>query len=147
MLSLKNSLNKYPSLSIYFKTYRKEVMAMDLKEIMQQQKFAVVGDTLNEEKYAYKIKNGLKNNGYAVYPVGKEISSLNNIPDEVDIIDLCINPVKGLSLVKACKKPFKCIVIQPGAESEELFSYLNQNNLPYIEGCLLVGLSLYSKIK
>lgn len=120
---------------------------MDLKEIMQQQKFAVVGDTINEEKYAYKIKNGLQNNGYSVYPVGKELSSLNNIPDEVDIIDLCINPVKGLSLVKECKKPFKCIVIQPGAESEELLSYLTQNNLPYIEGCLLVGLSLYSKDK
>lgn len=120
---------------------------MDLKEIMQQQKFAVVGDTLNEEKYAHKIKDGLHDKGYEVYPVGKELPSLNSIPEEVDVIDLCINPVKGLSLVKEYKKPFKCIVIQPGAESEELLCYLDENRLPYIEGCLLVGLSLYSKDK
>ena len=29
---------------------------MDLSEIMRQQTFAVVGDTLNSEKYAAKIK-------------------------------------------------------------------------------------------
>lgn len=118
---------------------------MDLKEIMNQSTFAVVGDTTNEEKYACKIKEGLLENGYEVYPVGKEISSLNKIAEDVDIIDLCINPVKGLSLIKECDKPFKCIVIQPGAESEELISYLKENELPYVESCLLVGLSLYGK--
>ena len=29
---------------------------MDLEQIMQMNTFAVVGDTLNPEKYAYKIK-------------------------------------------------------------------------------------------
>lgn len=33
---------------------------MDLQEVMEQQTFAVLGDTLNVEKYAYKIKQGLK---------------------------------------------------------------------------------------
>lgn len=46
---------------------------MDLKEIMQQHTFAVAGDTLNEEKYAYKIKHGLLEHGYNVYSVGKEL--------------------------------------------------------------------------
>lgn len=114
---------------------------------MQQHVFAVVGDTLNEEKYAYKIKHGLLEHGYCVYPVGKELTSLNEIPGEIDIIDLCIHPVKGLALMKECKRNFQCIVIQPGAESEELLTYLNEQNLPYIEGCVLVGLSLYAKDK
>ena len=48
-------------------------------------------------------------------------------------------------MIKKCRKSFKCIVIQPGAESEELISYLNEKNLPYIQGCLLVGLRLYAK--
>lgn len=117
---------------------------MDLKEIMEQKIFAVVGDTLNSEKYAYKIKQGLLEHGYTVHSVGKELKSLNDIQEEIDIIDLCINPVKGLALIRECKKNFKCIVIQPGAESEELIAYLNEKNLPYIEGCLLVGLSLYA---
>ena len=32
---------------------------MELKEIMDYQHFIVVGDTVNEEKYAYKIKHEL----------------------------------------------------------------------------------------
>ena len=120
---------------------------MELPEIMQQQVFAVAGDTLNSEKYAYKIKQGLLEHGYTVHAVGKELKSFNDIPGEIDIIDLCINPVKGLALIKECNKHFKCIVIQPGAESEELLSYLNEKNIPYIEGCVLVGLSVYAKDK
>ena len=103
---------------------------MDLQEIIQQETFALAGDTLNEEKYAYK-----------------ELAGFNDIPDDIDIIDLCINPVKGLSLIKECTRPFKCIVIQPGAESDELLAYLDEKKLPYIQGCLLVGLSLYAKDK
>lgn len=120
---------------------------MDMKEIMQQDVFVVVGDTIKEEKYAYKIKNELIQNGYTAFGVGKEKASINEVEDEIDIIDLCINPIRGLQLIKECNKKFKFIVIQPGAESQELFDYLNENKIPYMEGCLLVGLSLYSKSK
>jgi predicted CoA-binding protein len=118
---------------------------MNLKQIMQKQNFAVVGNTLNPEKYAYKIKEELLRKGYCVSAVGKELASLNDVAGRIDIIDLCINPVKGLALMKECKKTFDCIVIQPGAESAELFAYLDENNLPYIEGCLFVGLALYAR--
>lgn len=118
---------------------------MDLQQIMQQKTFAVLGDTLNSEKYAYIIKHRLIEKGYKVYCVGKELSSVNDIDDEIDIIDLCINSAKGIQLLKECKKDFKCVVIQPGAESEEIINYLKENNIDYIEGCLLVGLSLYAK--
>ena len=118
---------------------------MDMKEIMSQKTFAVLGNTLLEDKYAYKIKKGLIDKGYNVYAVGKELESLNDIPEEIDIIDLCIHPVKGLALLKENKKKFKMIVIQPGAGDDALYEYLKENNLPYIDGCLLVGLSLYAK--
>ncbi len=115
---------------------------MDMQEIMKQKTFAVLGDTLNEEKYAYKIKNELIENGYKVYSVGKELSSVNDIEDDIDIIDLCIHPVKGLKLIQECKKDFKCIVIQPNASDENLLKYFDENNIPYIDGCLLVGIKL-----
>lgn len=35
---------------------------MDLKEIMDCKVFAVVGNTVSEDKYAYKIKTGLIEN-------------------------------------------------------------------------------------
>lgn len=118
---------------------------MTLQEIMQQKRFAVVGNTINPEKYAYKIKHELLQNGYKAFGVYKEFSSLNDISDEIDVIDLCINATLGLSILKECRKKFKCVVIQPGAEGDELIQYLKENNIDYLEGCLLVGLKLYSQ--
>ena len=118
---------------------------MTLEEIMNQTSFAVLGDTRNPEKYACKIKNQMLAAGYTVYPVGKELASLNDIEGELDVIDLCIHPAKGLKLMQECRKQFKTIVIQPGASSPELVAYLEEKKLPYIDGCLLVGLSLYAK--
>ncbi|WP_163467888.1 CoA-binding protein [Fusobacterium sp. IOR10] len=116
---------------------------MNLKEAMQMKNFVVVGDTINEKKYAYKIKNQLLAKEYNVAAVGKELKSINEVDFDIDILDLCINPVAGLKLLKENKKTFKNIVIQPGAESEEIIKYLRENKLPYIESCLLVGLRLY----
>lgn len=116
---------------------------MDLKEIMEQKSFAVVGDTINEEKFAYKIKQKMKKHGYDVFSVGKELASINDITQDIDVIDLCIHPAKGLKLMQECTKSFKAIVIQPGAASEELKAYLDEKQYPYIESCLLVGLRQY----
>lgn len=118
---------------------------MDLIEVMQQNTFVVVGDTINEEKYAYKIKTELIRNGYNTFGVWKEYESLDGIEEEIDIIDLCINPKWGLKYIQECNKKYKCIVIQPGAESQELIQYLTEMKIPFIEGCLLVGLRLYAK--
>lgn len=118
---------------------------MDLEKTMKEKSFAVVGDTLNEKKYACIIKNKLLDNNYKVFSVGKELKSLNDINDDIDIIVLCINSKEGLRLMKECKKSFKNIVIQPGAESEELIDYLKEKDYPFINGCILVGLSLYKK--
>ena len=118
---------------------------MNLKEVMQHQRFVVVGDTLNPEKYACMIKKKMRDAGYTVYPVGKELPSINDIACPIDIIDLCIHPAKGLKLMQENRKPFKCVVIQPGAESPELLSWLEEEKIPYIQGCLLVGLATYAK--
>ena len=118
---------------------------MELREIMQQKNFVVLGDTLNPEKYAYKIKKGLEEKGYNVSGVGKDLASINDVEGDIDIIDLCIHPVKGLKLLKECKKDFKMIVIQPGASDVELVTYLRENKIPFLDGCLLVGLKLYGR--
>lgn len=116
---------------------------MNLKETMKMKKFVVIGDTLNEKKYACKIKQKLLEKGYEVASVGKELGSINEVEFDIDVLDLCINPKIGFKLLKENKKKFKNIVIQPGAESEEIIEYLEENKLPFIEGCLLVGLRLY----
>ncbi len=120
---------------------------MELKEIMQLNNFVVVGNTILEDKYAYKIKHELLNAGYHVECVGKELDSINDVKEEIDVLDLCINPVLGLKLLKENVKKIKVVVIQPGAESEEIISFLKEKQIDYLEGCLLVGLRLYKKEK
>lgn len=109
---------------------------MKMSEVMRQQTFAVVGDTLNTQKFACKIKYDLRANGYIAWPVGKELASINDIPEEIDIIDLCINPKEGIRLLKECEKKVKGVVLQPGAGSDEIRTYLAQENIPYIDDCV-----------
>ena len=87
----------------------------------------------------------MANNGYDVQCVGKELASINDAEGEVDIVDLCIHPVKGLELLKACEKPFKSVVLQPGAGSDEIRAYLTEQQIPFIDGCLLVGLAAFPR--
>lgn len=116
---------------------------MHLEQVMKQKNFVVIGNTLKEDKFAYKIKHAMLDHGYHVEAVGKELASINDVEGDIDVLDLCINSTEGLRLLKECKKDFKSIVIQPGAEGPELISYLEENKIPYINGCLLVGLTLY----
>ena len=48
-------------------------------------------------------------------------------------------------LLKENTKPIKAVVIQPGAESTDLIAFFEEAKIPYINGCLLVGMSLYKK--
>ncbi len=114
---------------------------MTLKDIMKYKSFCVVGDTINNEKKAYEIKHELLKNNYNVVCVGKELPSLNDTKD-IDVIDLCIHPAKGINLLKEYKLKPKAVLIQPGAQSEEIINFLIENNIPYLEGCALIGLTL-----
>jgi predicted CoA-binding protein len=116
---------------------------MNLMEMMECKSFAVVGNTITEGKYAKKIKDNLLHYGYDVYPVYKEIKDINTIEEDIDIIDLCINPVLGLEILKGCRKDYKGVLIQPGAESDDIKEYLTSINKPYLEGCALVGIARF----
>ncbi len=116
---------------------------MTLKEVMNLSNFVIVGNTINEQKYAFKIKKELIKAGYNVECVGKELNSINDVSFEIDVLDLCINSVLGLKYLRECNKNMKIVVIQPGAESDGIREYLDENNIEYIEACLLMGLSLY----
>lgn len=119
---------------------------MDMKNILDFNNFVVVGDTLNVNKYAYKIKKELLNNNYNVCGVGKELASINEVGFDIDVLDLCINPSLGIKLLKENNKKIKIVVIQPGAQSDEIKTFLNENKICYVEDCLFAGLKLYKNI-
>lgn len=116
---------------------------MELKDILSYKNIVVVGDTLNSEKTAYQIKKKLIENNYNVFPVYKEILDINDV-ENIDLIILCINPIKGLQILKSLKKDFKAVLIQDGASSEDIINYLNEAKKPYIHGCMLQAIRFYA---
>lgn len=49
---------------------------MQLKEIMNKQNFVVVGNTINEDKYAYKIKKAYKIVATMFWPLVRNYNQL-----------------------------------------------------------------------
>ncbi|TCO74534.1 CoA-binding protein [Marinisporobacter balticus] len=121
---------------------------MNGQEMLTYKNWAVAGDVLNPSKYAYKIKNRLTDAGYKVLlvnPRGKSeevFSDLKEIKEKVDVIDLCINPHVGIKIMKeAYTLGINKVLIQPGAESEEILSFCKEKDIAYITSCVLVELA------
>lgn len=117
------------------------------QEMLKQRNWAVVGDVLNQNKFAAIIKERLIKNNYRVFPVNprsksEEVyKSLKEINGDIDVIDLCINPKTGLEIVReAHELGIKKIFIQPGAGSEDIIKFCQEQGMDVFEGCVLVEL-------
>jgi len=118
------------------------------EQMMEFKNWAVVGDVLNEEKYAYKIVRRLEKGDYNVTKVNPRSNSdqvyksLKDIKEKIDVIDLVIHPKVGIDVMKEAKEVgIDKVLIQPGAESEEILEYCKENNIHAFQGCALVELS------
>jgi predicted CoA-binding protein len=120
---------------------------MRAQDFLNYKKWAVAGDVLNSSKYAHKIFNSLKAAGYnavGVNPRASEGEVYKNLREAgvVEVLDLCINPRSGIEIVKEAKElGIKYVLIQPGAESDEILTYCSENDIVAIEGCALVELA------
>lgn len=119
---------------------------MILKEMMEMKNWVVVGDVVNKSKFAHKIMKALESENYIVAGVsiknGENIyKSLKDVPFEIKVIDLCVNPKFGINYIKEAKElGIKYILIQPGAESDEIINYCKENDIYAVENCALVQL-------
>lgn len=119
---------------------------MDINELIVKSNWVVIGDVNNKEKYAAKILKKFKEKGYLVvgiHPKGGEgvYKSLKEVPYKINAIDLCINSKLGIEYLKEAKEiGIKNVLIQPGAESEEILKYCKDNEINAIENCALVQL-------
>lgn len=122
---------------------------MDMLDFKSKKTWAVVGSVHNREKFAYKIYRFLKDKGYKVYavdPSGKDIdgektyTSLFELPEVPEAIDMVINPVKGNDYINQAKQlGIKYIWFQPGAESMELVEKANSFDMNVIYNkCVMV---------
>ena len=125
----------------------------------------VVGDVLNPSKPAHTIVQHLTTRQRTVYPVNPRIKdadlpslthtpppnppfqhpitnsllSLSSTSPPIDVLDLCIAPTVGLSIVQQATSQLgvKNVFIQPGAESDDILSYCKQHGVNVHQGCVL----------
>ena len=121
---------------------------MEASEFLEYKNWVVVGDVSNSSKYAYKILNSLKNEGFNVVGVNSSdlnigvYKSLKEVPYKIEVLDLCINPYKGIKIIQEAKElGIEKILIQPGAESVDILDFCEENEMKAVEGCALVELS------
>ncbi|MBU3161326.1 CoA-binding protein [Clostridium frigoris] len=121
---------------------------MKANELLNYNNWVVVGDVLNPSKYACKILNSLKTYGFNVVGVNPSIenkgvyNTLSDVPYKIEVLNLCINPYKGIKIIKeAYALKIERVLIQPGAESLEILEFCSINGIHAIEGCTLVELS------
>lgn len=98
-----------------------------MDHLMSLKQFIVLGNTTNNLKYAYKIKKALLDAGYSV----------SDVPSNCDVVVLCINPIKGLEILKNNDFSYQGVIIQPGAGSEEIYQYLEDKKKPFVNDCCL----------
>ena len=110
---------------------------MESTVLKGRRNFVVLGNTTDESKYAYKIKKALSDNGYAVTAVPEEKDSLDEVDFDIDLLDFCINPKRGLDLIRNTDKMIAFAVLQPGAGSEEIEKALEEKRIPFVNGCVL----------
>ncbi len=110
--------------------------------------WAVAGDVLNPNKFAYKIVQKLLRRGYEVsrvHPRGGEnvYVSLKQLPNKPDVLCLVINPKFGAEyLAEAASLGITYIWLQPGADTEEIVEQCRALKLQFVQSCVLVELSL-----
>ncbi|MGL5766964.1 MAG: CoA-binding protein [Sarcina sp.] len=121
---------------------------MDLQDYYRMNlKWAVVGDVVNEGKYAFKILGNFKSKGYEVfgvtpYSIGEGFyNTLEEVEENIEGVNLCVAPKKGYDMLLNDKRHnIKCVIAQPGAGSSEIRDICIQRGIEYIEACTLVTL-------
>lgn len=115
-------------------------------------KIAVIGASRNKNKYGYKIVEKLIAKGYKLFSINKKAGKIlgekvyldiSEVIKEIDLIVLVVPPVIALEELKKIMllKPDAKVIVQPGAESEKLISYVKNNGYEkqvYYNTCVMV---------
>ena len=131
-----------------------QTIDQQIATFLESPAFGVVGASPRRDKYGNMVLRCYLQAGreaIPVHPAQKEIeglpcaASVNELPETVQSISVITPPSVTEKVVDAAiaRGVIRNIWMQPGAESPELMAYLEEMGYPYIQGCLLVGLSLF----
>lgn len=112
---------------------------------------AVLGASPKRERYSNKAIHMLKSHGHRVIPVNpghREIeglpvvSRLTDIHQPVDTVTVYVGPDHiGALIPDIVKLKPARVIMNPGAESDDLIKALDAARIPHVEACTLVMLS------
>lgn len=109
---------------------------------------AILGASNKAERYSYKALNMLMENGHDVFPVHPVLESINeqrvypslkDIDSEINTLTVYVGPKWITPIIPeiVSLKPGR-VILNPGTESEELKTALDEAGIPYLEACTLV---------
>ncbi len=110
---------------------------------------AVVGATINKQKFGYKVYKVVRESGFKVYPVNPKYdkidgdrcyASLKEIPERPDVVITVVPPKVTEKVVRQCKElGISKVWMQPGSESEDAISYCERNGIKVVHhACFVV---------
>ena len=110
---------------------------------------ALVGASNDPKKYGNKILLDLVSKGYNVVPINskedtiagtKSYKNILDLKEPPSIINFVVPPSVGLQITKELvENNYDNFWYQPGAESEEISSFLNKNKRNFIDDkCIMV---------
>ena len=114
---------------------------------------AVVGATVNKEKFGYKVFMALRKMGFKVYPVNPKYSeiegtpcypSIGDLPEKPDVVITVVPPRVTEEVVRKCAElGIDKVWMQPGSESEKAIEFCEEKGIKVVHGtCFIVdGLS------
>lgn len=107
--------------------------------------WAVVGDCTNEAKPASRVVRRLEEAGRRVMKVspydktGKCYEKLEDVPEQVDAVNLIISPKIGMDVLSTMKKKgIRYVFMQPGADAEMVVKQAESLGLVTQRGCVLI---------
>ena len=107
--------------------------------------WAVIGDVLNTNKPASRVVSTLREAGKTVHLInprdktGECFAGLSDVGAPIEVVDLCINHVEGLKqMEQAAALGIKKVFIQPGAGSEAILDFCEENSVEVFMGCVMV---------
>lgn len=121
------------------------------KEMLSKKVWAVIGATPDFEKFGYKIYKKLKDHGYIVYGINpkyesiegdKLYSSLKDLPEKPECIDMVVNPkVTKSTLAEIEDLGIEYVWFQPGTFDEDVINTAKAKDLKIVyHDCVLVAL-------
>jgi len=120
-----------------------------IQEFINQRVWAVVGASLNAEKFGHQIFRNLRAAGYIVYgvnPGGGEIegqwlySSLAGLPEKPAVVDIVVPPKVAGEIVRQCAElGLGRVWMQPGSESEEAIRFCQEKGIKVVhDACAMI---------